>query len=92
MLVADRMLATSARLNRVRRSTAGHEPETPIPDTFARAAETLPDPVGLVPLALKALQIVLDSKHSELAGLLKEANDQSSLQRIDRLRLLLQSV
>jgi hypothetical protein len=70
----------------------GHHPETPIPDAFARAAQTMPDPVGLVAAALKALQIVSDPQRSELAGLLKEADDQSSLQRIDRLRLLLQSV
>jgi|SRR6185369_1098590 len=70
----------------------GHQPETPIPQAFARAARSMPDPVGLVALALKALQIVSDPKRSELAGLLKEADDQSSFQRIDRLRLLLQSM
>jgi hypothetical protein len=67
----------------------GHQPETPIPDAFAHAARTMPDPVGLVPVALKALQIVADPQRSELAGLLQEADDQSSFQRIDRLRLLL---
>ena len=69
----------------------GHQPETPIPHAFARAAQSMPDPVGLVAVALKALQIVSDPKRSELAGLLKDADDQSSFQRIDRLRLLLQS-
>jgi hypothetical protein len=68
----------------------GHQPETSIPEIFAQAAQTLPDPVGLVPSALKALQIVMDPTRSELAGLLKDADAQSSFQRIDRLRLLLQ--
>ena len=67
----------------------GHQPETPIPEVFAQAAQAMPDPIGLVPSALKALQIVADPKRSELAGLLKEADAQSSFQRIDRLRLLL---
>ena len=69
----------------------GHQPETPIPDAFAQAGQSLPDPVGLVPVALKALLIVSDPKRSELAGLLREADDQSSFQRIDRLQRLLQS-
>jgi hypothetical protein len=68
----------------------GHQPETPIPDAFAQAAQNMPDPVGLVPVALRALQIISEPKRSELAGLLKEADDQSALQRIDRLRRLLQ--
>jgi hypothetical protein len=52
----------------------------------------MPDPVGLVPLALKALEIVSDPQRSELAGLLKESDDPSAFRRVDRLRVLLQSV
>ncbi len=52
----------------------GHQPETPIPDAFARAARTMPEPAGLISDALEALQIVVDPKRSELAGLLKEGS------------------
>lgn len=67
----------------------GHEPETAIPDVFARAARTLPEPEGLVRDAVAALAIVSDRKRSELAGLLDDAGEQRALERMERLRQLL---
>src|SRR5690606_20701006 len=67
----------------------GHQAETPIPAQFLRAARVLPKPLDLVPDAIRTLEIVSDPKRSELARLLKEANDQATLTRIERLREVL---
>lgn len=64
----------------------GLEPESPIPEEFLQRARTLRAPVGLVPDALRALEIVSDPKRSELAGLLEESNDSGAFQRMERLR------
>ena len=45
----------------------GHDPETPVPEPFHSAAQSLPDPRRLIAEALEALDIVGDPKRSELA-------------------------
>lgn len=67
----------------------GHKPETPIPLRFAHAAGSIPEPAGLVEMACNALQIVSAPQRSELAALLKEADDQPTFQRIERLHSVL---
>lgn len=69
----------------------GRELESPMPEVFAQAARKLPAPAGLLPDALRALDIASDRKRSELAGLLAETGDDAALQRLLRLRALLAS-
>lgn len=69
----------------------GHKPETPVPLRFAHAAGSLTEPAELIAKACEALQIISDPKRSELAGLLKEADDQATFERIARLQSILRA-
>lgn len=60
----------------------GLPPQTPIPEPFHSVAQSVPEPRMLVADALKALDIVGDSKRSELAALLEEAEAEEPRKRM----------
>lgn len=64
----------------------GHDPETPIPEPFGSVALSIPQPRRLVADAIKALDLIVDTAHSELGGFVAEGCLAESRDRIARLR------
>lgn len=65
----------------------GTQPESTIPEPFYGAALSLPKPRKLVASALQALDVIGDTKRSELASLLVgSVAERSCRERLDRLR------
>lgn len=53
----------------------GHEPDSPVPEPFFGAAKSLPHPRHLAADAVEVLDIIVDTKRSELASLLNDSDE-----------------
>ena len=69
----------------------GRPSDPPPPEPFAGAVKGLPDPAGLVPRALDALEVVADEERSEVAELWAESGDDSLADHLADLRARLRA-